>query len=80
MKQVIYFGAEWCGPCKAIKPQLQAAGLPIQYVDVDQNKPMAEQYGIRNVPTVILVSNGEIADRKTGSMISVNSVKQMLNI
>ena len=80
MKQLIYFGAEWCGPCKTIKPQLQAAGLPIRYVDVDQSPDMAKHYGIRNVPTVVLVSNDEIIDRKTGSMITVNSVKQMLNI
>ena len=80
MKQVIYFGAEWCGPCKAIKPQLLAEGLPIQYVDVDQNRTMAEQYAIRNVPTIVLVNNGQVADRKTGSMITVAAVKQMLNI
>lgn len=80
MKKVIYFGTEWCGPCKTIKPQLQAAGLPIQYVDTDQNPEMASQYGIRNVPTIILVGNGEIIDRKTGSMITVAAVKQMLNI
>ncbi len=80
MKQLIYFGTEWCGPCKTIKPQLQAAGLPIQYVDTDQNPEMASQYGIRNVPTIILVGNGEIIDRKTGSMITVAAVKQMLNI
>ena len=80
MKQLIYFGTEWCGPCKTIKPQLQAAGLPIQYVDTDQSPEMASRYGIRNVPTIILVGNGEIIDRKTGSMITVAAVKQMLNI
>ena len=80
MKQLIYFGAEWCGPCKALKPQLQAAGLPIRYVDVDASPEMASYYMIRNVPTIILVGNGEILDRKTGSMITVAAVKQMLNI
>jgi thioredoxin-like negative regulator of GroEL len=80
MKQLIYFGTEWCGPCKTIKPQLQAAGLPIRYVDTDQSPDMASHYGIRNVPTIILVGNGEIIDRKTGSMITVAAVKQMLNI
>ena len=80
MKQVIYFGAEWCGPCQQIKPQLRAAGLPIQYIDVDQNREITERYGIRNVPTVILLQNGEITDRKTGNMITVSAVKQMLNL
>ena len=80
MKQLIYFGAEWCGPCNAIKPQLLAEGLPIRYVDVDASPEMASYYMIRNVPTIILVGNGEIVDRKTGSMITVAAVKQMLNI
>ena len=80
MKQLIYFGAELCGPCKAIRPQLEAAGLPIRYVDVDASPEMASHYMIRNVPTIILVGNGEIIDRKTGSMITEAAVKQMLNI
>jgi thioredoxin 1 len=80
MKQLIYFGAEWCGPCKMIKPQLQASGLPIRYVDVDVSPEMAANYNIKNVPTIILVdNNATVIDRKTGGAITVNVVKAMLN-
>ena len=80
MKQLIYFGAEWCGPCKAIKPQLQASGLPIRYVDVDASPEMAAHYTIRNVPTIILVdNNATVIDRKTGGSITVQVVQEMLN-
>ena len=79
MKQLIYFGADWCGPCKVIKPQLVASGLDIRYVDVDSSPEMASNYGVRNVPTIILVTNGEPTNRKVGSAITVESVKQMLN-
>jgi len=78
-KELIYFGAEWCGPCKAIKPQLQASGLPIKYVDVDASTEMASYYGIRNVPTIILVNNGVASSKLVGSAITVSAVKQMLN-
>ena len=80
MKQLIYFGAEWCGPCKAIKPQLQASGLPIKYVDVDADPKIAEYYSIRNVPTIILTDlNAEALDKRVGNAITVQAVKEMLN-
>ena len=78
-KELIYFGAEWCGPCKTIKPQLLAANLPIRYVDVDLSPQMASHYGIRNIPTIILVMNGEAAKRVVGDSITVEVVKQLLN-
>lgn len=80
MKQLIYFGAAWCGPCKSIKPQLQASGLSIRYVDVDASPDMANHYNIRNIPTIILVDNNAVViERKTGTAISVQSVQEMLN-
>jgi thioredoxin 1 len=79
MKQVIYFGAEWCGPCKAIKPRLQEANLPIRYVDVDQSPQMAADYLVKTIPTVVLVLNGEVAKRIIGESITPNVVKQLLN-
>jgi thioredoxin 1 len=80
MKQLIYFGAEWCGPCKMIKPQLQSSGLPIRYVDVDASPDMVSIYNIKNVPTIILVdNNANVIERKTGNAITVQVVNEMLN-
>jgi thiol-disulfide isomerase/thioredoxin len=80
MKQLIYFGAEWCGPCKTIKPQLQASGLPIKYVDVDADPKITSYYSIRNVPTIILTDlNGDALVKKVGNAITVQAVKEMLN-
>jgi thioredoxin-like negative regulator of GroEL len=78
-KELIYFGAEWCGPCKTIKPQLLAANLPIRFVDVDLSPQMASHHGIRNIPTIILVMNGEAVKRVVGESITVEVVKQLLN-
>lgn len=80
MKQLIYFGAEWCGPCKMIKPQLQTSGLPIRYIDIDENPKMAEHYTIKNVPTIILVdNNATVLDKRIGNAITVPVVREMLN-
>ena len=79
MKQVIYFGAEWCGPCRSIKPRLLEANLRIRYVDVDKSPQMASDYLIKSIPTVVLVLNGEVAKRVVGTAISPDVVREMLN-
>ena len=79
MKQVIYFGAEWCGPCKAIKPRLQEANLPIRYVDVDSSPQMAADYLVKTIPTVVVVELGRVTKRIIGESITPNVVKQLLN-
>ena len=68
MKKLIYFSASWCGPCRQLGPIMEevAQQATVQKVDVDNNPELAQQYGIRNVPTVVLTSNGEEVIRKVG--------------
>ena len=79
MKQAIYFTAAWCGPCQALKPQIQSSGLPIQFTDVDQNPSLAETMGVRSVPTIFLMENGAIKQRMTGNNINIQAIKQFFN-
>jgi thioredoxin 1 len=79
MKQILYFSGTWCGPCKMFKPKmeaLKAEGLPIQFIDVDQQPDMAQQYGIRNVPTTVFVNNGT----ETNRVIGVKSKEEILSL
>jgi thioredoxin 1 len=63
---VVDFSAEWCGPCKAIQPLMEAlaseyAGrVTFAKVDVDSSPTLAARYGVRAVPTVMVVANGEV--------------------
>ena len=60
MKQILYFSAGWCQPCKTFKPQMEALkseGLPIQFLDVEQNLELSQQHSIRNVPTTVFLTN-----------------------
>lgn len=69
---VLYFTAVWCGPCKMFKPTVQAVsaelGVGINYIDVDQQKELAQQYGISSVPTIIVENNGNVVYRSSGVM------------
>lgn len=69
---VLYFTATWCGPCKMFKPTVQAVsaetGVGINYIDVDQQKDMAQRYNVSSVPTIIVENNGNVVYRNSGVM------------
>lgn len=68
------FWATWCGPCKKIGPYVEE--LAEQYADkaivgkadVEEAEELAERFGIRNVPTVLFIKNGEVADKLVGAV------------
>lgn len=68
MKKFLYFSAPWCGPCRQLGPIMDevAQQATVQKVNVDAQPELAQQYGIRNIPTVILTSNGVEILRKVG--------------
>ena len=80
MKQILYFSATWCGPCKMYAPTINEASnsVNIQKVDVDQNQQLSQQYNVRSVPTLILVENGVEKARMTG-VKSLNEIKNFYN-
>ena len=73
MKVIDFFGS-WCGPCRAYKPTFEKVSkmdefsdIEFQELDVDDNEELAEEYGIRGVPTTIFLNNkGEVIDRLSG--------------
>jgi thioredoxin 1 len=71
---VLYFSANWCSPCKAFKPVLQQTaaqlGVAINYIDIDTQGSMAQQYNINSVPTLIIVDDttNQIKHRSSGAM------------
>ncbi len=82
MKKILYFTAEWCGPCKMIKPQIQqlSSQIPITFIDVDVSSSTASYYHVRNIPCVLLIDEfGSERGRLVGNLVSVQSVTQLYN-
>jgi thioredoxin 1 len=53
----LYFSAQWCGPCKSLSPIMNevSSHVEVEKIDVDLDYEKAQKYGVRNIPTVILV-------------------------
>jgi thioredoxin 1 len=70
---LVDYWAEWCGPCKMIAPMLDELSktyegrLQIAKLNVDENREMPAQYGIRGIPTLQLWKNGELVRSLVGA-------------
>jgi thioredoxin len=65
------FTAEWCGPCKMMKPlvdNLANRGYPVRQIDIDSNRGMASKYGIRSIPCFVLLVDGQEVERVVGAV------------
>jgi thioredoxin 1 len=81
MKNVFYFTADWCGPCKRVRPVVEdmiREGFHIQIIDVDIEKELVKNFEITSVPTFILFENEKQLDRISGAQTK-NSLELFIN-
>lgn len=82
-KKLIVFSAEWCGPCKVLKPNLENAEGTLEgkvemiKADISENADSTKEFGIRNIPTCVLVENGKEIARFHG-VKSSEDIKKFL--
>ncbi len=69
---VVDFWAEWCGPCRMVGPIIEELATDyenkalIGKVNVDDNPEISMKYGIRSIPTILFLKNGEVVDKQVG--------------
>ncbi len=71
---LVDFWAEWCGPCRMVGPVVEELAKEYEgkavvgKVNVDHNSEISAQFGIRNIPTLLVFKNGEIVDKQVGAV------------
>ena len=83
---LIDFWAVWCGPCKAIAPTIEEIAddytgkVKGGKLNVDQNQNTAMQYGVRSIPTLLIMKSGEVVSQIVGAVPKENITKALNEI
>ena len=81
MRRVIKFSASWCQPCKNLSKTLESveSDVPISEIDIDDKPELAQEFGIRSVPTMVMLEENIEVKRASNSRMSKAEIEEWLN-
>jgi thioredoxin 1 len=80
---MVDFWAEWCGPCRMVGPVVDEISKEYEgkaivgKVNVDHNPGVSAKFGIRNIPTILFIKNGEVVDKSVGAVPKVQLTEKL---
>lgn len=83
---MIDFWATWCGPCRQMLPIVEELAneydgkIVVGKCNVDEADDIAMQFGIRNIPTILFIKNGEVVDKSVGAVPKAKLVEKIENV
>jgi len=85
MVEMIKFGAEWCGPCRMMKPAMVSiqekyatdVEVKITDIDVDDNSALGKEYGVRSIPMIVFLKDNVVTEKKVG-VLSATEIESII--
>jgi thioredoxin 1 len=80
--KVLKFSASWCGPCKMLSRNLEDINtiIPIENIDIDEHQDTAIEYGVRGVPTMIMLDENNAEVKRMVGMQSLKQLEDWFNV
>ena len=81
---MVDFWAAWCSPCRALAPYVEQIATEykgkavVGKVDIEQSPDIANQFGIRNIPTILFFKGGELVDKHVGLTSKAELIKKLV--
>ena len=80
--KVLKFSASWCKPCEMLAKTLESykGEVPIENVDIDESQEVAIRFGIRGVPTCVLVDDSGVEIKRQSGVMMLNQFEEFLKV